>query len=547
MFSSRTEGWVLLVVALVAAGFNLFKAVHVDDAGHLENALWILKDPLHPMSGLVNWEGYALPISHQNQPHLFFYGLAAVIACVGPSEWVLHAAMALITWTVLGLFLYLARRVIPSQAVLATVLFGLGPAFLPGQNLMLDVPLVGLWIAVGLCLIPPAGQPPRYGAAAVLVSLACLTKYTSLVLIPVLAFVLWHRRSWRWAWVLGVPVAALAAWSAWNLMDYGGIHLLGRDVKPFTLANLSAGWVDWVCGLGAVMPLAWGYARGAVFGRWRGVVPGACVLGGIAVFATALSMQPGRPGHAVLWGCFYAFGLVVLCAVCARVLAEAREGSQWNLARVGEPTWILVLWMAGSACFNIWFAPFMAVRHLLLAVPPVLLLTLPGLEGLGRSRWWLAVGLTVGLGAGLAASDFVLAGVYRNVALEVLGRPGVRDAQTVWFDGHWGWQWYARKAGLRQYDSLATRFAAGDVIVSPSVPDRQFDPEAHPRARMERVDEWDIPSGWVSLLRTMGRNPGGGYYAFGLGVLAPPWFFSNDAVEHFVVYRATASEEHSRP
>src|SRR6476469_2012640 len=76
--------WLVVTVA------NLFKPFHVDDTAHVEIARWIASDPLHPMSGLLNWSGTLAPIFDTNQPHLFCYALAAWGKVFGTSEVSFH-------------------------------------------------------------------------------------------------------------------------------------------------------------------------------------------------------------------------------------------------------------------------------------------------------------------------------------------------------------------------------------------------------------------------------------------------------------------------
>src|ERR1700746_2357057 len=69
--------WVwLLVLWACATAYNLLKPYHMDDTVHLEIARWISTHPLHPMSGLVYWDGIKKPIYQLNQPPLYFYLLA---------------------------------------------------------------------------------------------------------------------------------------------------------------------------------------------------------------------------------------------------------------------------------------------------------------------------------------------------------------------------------------------------------------------------------------------------------------------------------------
>ena len=137
---------ILLALCVVCAAVNLTKAVHMDDAAYLGIVDAILRDPLHVMSALLNWHNTAEPIAEINQPHLFFYLQALVTIVFGRSELAQHLLVTGVTSVAVVLFYRLAVLVAPGRPLLLTALFALGPAFLPGQNLMVDVPLVALWL-----------------------------------------------------------------------------------------------------------------------------------------------------------------------------------------------------------------------------------------------------------------------------------------------------------------------------------------------------------------------------------------------------------------
>src|SRR6202035_2992471 len=77
-----------------------------------------------------------------------------------------------------------------------------------------------------------------------------------------------RRKAWKSLLALSVPVAALVAWSAFNWIAYGEIHLLERagavalpDGAVQTAVALAAGRLPlWILGLGAVSPFAVAFA-----------------------------------------------------------------------------------------------------------------------------------------------------------------------------------------------------------------------------------------------------------------------------------------------
>jgi len=179
----------VVVIWLVITLYNLFKPYHIDDTAHLEIARWIASHPLHPISGILNWSGIDEPIYRTNQPHLYFYLLAVWGSLFGFDEPAMHALQALFSLAAVFAFHRIAQRLAPANALWATGMLALGPAFMVDQNLMVDVPLLALWLVFFGALINGAdadaeGQGRRFLIAGSACAAALLVKYCSLILLP---------------------------------------------------------------------------------------------------------------------------------------------------------------------------------------------------------------------------------------------------------------------------------------------------------------------------------------------------------------------------
>ena len=483
---TRRSGLILLLLSLVCASVNLTKAVHIDDTAYLKIAQAILADPLHPMQGELNWDYQTTrPISRVNQPHLLFYVQAMIMLVFGESELAQHAFMAVISGGAVCAFYRVATLLVaPLQALMLTALFALGPAFLPGQNLMVDVPLVALWLVFfwALCSAPNARGRRWYWIAAVAVTAACLVKYNSLILLPIFCVAVALRRQWRCLWFLALPVFGLAAWSLLNYLDYGGVHLLDRRVQPFEIGRVVSRSIDAVAGIGAVAPFSLMFLSPRIIrrtGKWPLAAAGITAM--LMLFVAR--DHPKCPWSvAVFWALFTGNGVFVTALVCRSVAVIAAHG--WR----HERTWqcaVILLWLVGTLGFTVAFSPFMAVRHILPAVPPILLLLGHSFGRLASRRWaTVALAVTASLGGALAVSDYEYADVYRQCAPEVAS--SLPAGSNVWFTGHWGWQWYAERAGMRQYDRLRPGIAKGDYFVAPLLPGSAIAP--HQRKGIRLVD-----------------------------------------------------------
>ena len=531
---------VLWLIALwtVCTAYNLFKPFHIDDGAHLLIARWIEGHPLHPMSGILNWSGVDEPIWRTNQPHLYFYLLAAWGRIAGFSEPAMHALQSLATLAAIFLFHRLARFVIGAQALWATALLALGPAFLVEQNLMVDVPLLATWLTffnLIVCEVDSPHQTRRYALAALALSAAVMIKYSSLALFPILVLSLILERRKGQAWTALIPILALIAWSAFNVFDYGHVHILARQDavarSRFRIPLLAFGWV---MGLGALTPLglmAAGQTRALSRISWALYLGAALTFAALAigVFSGRL---PERLSDKALWALFVVNGAATALALVPQAWALARI-RLWRLEAMRDVSTetYLFLWILGTTAFYCLFTPFLAARHVLLIMPPVILLLAKSWgSSLSGAAKVFGLAFAVILSAGLALSDWRFADFNRSEAA-LLGRTLPR-AGTIWAGGHWGWQWYADNQGFREVDLKASPMQPGDlwVVARDAGPGDLRRPV---KLQLLKTDTEDLP-----LLSFVCSGRPSRLYLF--TPWEGPWSFSRDCVEHIDVYRVTA-------
>jgi 4-amino-4-deoxy-L-arabinose transferase-like glycosyltransferase len=547
---------VLGAIWLAATLGNLHKAFHIDDAAYLEIAQWVARHPLHPMQGMINWNGSdPHPIADINQPPLWPYCIAGWSALFGQGEASLHLLESLFALAAIVFFYMLARRVAPRSALLASVLFALSPLLVVGQNVMTDVPMVALWNAFYFVMLAwrPRSEATRYGVAGALAGTAILIKYTSLVLLAAMALhMILARRRRHWPWLL-VPLAMLGGWSLWNAWDYGRAHVLDRPVgdKPFGERLRMA--IDWLVCLGAIMPQAMIFYAGALARLSRRVRRVALALLGMA-FAAAFAIPPAYHFELaskfmsirVLGVLFLANGVTLAWMTLKRSWRWAatraprgqgarRDGRDAQDSPGGENSlgareeWVaqgmLSYWAWSSAAFVVLFAPFMATRHVLPALPAMLLVLAKPTLGLAPRAWRLAgVAATALLTCCLALADWQFADAYRQAAFDIARR--LPPGKTAWFAGHWGWQYYARQAGMRQLTGSRPEARPGDILARPMLVQQQ--PVAMSLRTRERTRFQIMPS-WT-FLPSVDRA---GFYATTLPLL--PWHVSRDPYDVFVI------------
>lgn len=535
--SSHGRAWPMVVVLLVwgiATLVNLGKAFHIDDTAHLLIAQWIQQNPLRPMSGPLNWVGIEEPIFATNQPHLFYYVLAAWLSVAPTSEVSAHVLQAVFALAALLLFHGIAARLAPGFALWSTALLALGPAFLVGQNVMVDTVLLAVWLAFMRSLLMADAAPAsrRFVLMGVWAAVACLIKYSSLVLVAVLVVAVVIERRYRLAWVLLIPVGVLVAWSLFNIRDYGAVHILSRDSSA---APIGANAFRWVLTVGGVLPLGLLIVANAASTRWawtRHLWWASAAAAGLLAVGILRGVLPDGLADRVLLAGFLVNGVVVVAwlgMLAARHVRTATAGPAGPSRLVDLYLFALV---AATAAFYVLFSPSMAVRHVLPAIPALLLLFARHQAPM-LARPVLAGGLIVSLvvGAGLAASDWRFADLYRRMA-PAIAQDLPADA-TVWTTGHWGWQWYAGRVGMKQLDVSVNTLAAGDYLVVPR------DVTDQPLAfEVDAVVEREIKGGVDGLsLFCTGRRA-----RFYTTSKWGPWSISRECTGSFTVYRVVGPE-----
>ncbi len=525
---------VLALFILIAAAVNLTKAVQIDDTAYLEMAKAILRAPLHPLSQVINWEDTAEPVFNLNQPLFIPYVYALLIKGFGESVVVLHLFIGLCSALAIIVFYRLATDFQTRQPLFLTGLFALSPSFLPGQNLMVDIPLVTFWLVFFWMILSIEKEDhKKYMLAAVAVAIACLTKYTSLVLLPIFIISILYRRHWRALWSLGFPVLVLTIWSWFNFLDFGAIHLFGRPTPDLTLQEALVRAISWIAGMGSVSPFALSFIS---LKRNDSANRNVLLIALASGEALGLNMIfSNQTQIAIYWIVFIIAGVFLngyILVILKRNVIEARKmGNGTDMVQ----EFIIGSWIFGTFLFTILFSPFIAIRHIFLVMPAVLLILGRHLSKYGMvvSRECISFGLTAVLGVSLAISDYYYADFYRTYAYKI--RQDLPQAARVYQTGHWGWQWYSIKAGMIQYDTQNSRLQIGDFLVVPSfINNQQISPQLLPQLR--EVQRLDIPAPVATWLRTMNTDVGeGGYYSFHFPE-STPWRFSRAPFE-FVIFQ----------
>jgi hypothetical protein len=478
----RARGEVVLA-ALVLVLADAAKPLAVDDPAYVAFARQIVAHPADPYGFEIYWGQDPQPAFDVLAPPLLPYWIAGSMALLGdePLRWKL--ALLPFALAFAASLRRLLARFAPGLETPLLWMAVLSPSVLPFLNLMLDVPAASLSL-LALALFLAACERPSLAlsvAAGLVGGLAMQTKYTGAT--AVAAMLAWGLLCARLR--LAVVAAAVAAgvfwgWEGLMALRYGQSHLVQGILhlwpQRYGVSALAA--LVWSLGLltilGAVAP-AVGTLGLAALGLPARAVAGAALA--VAACFAAVPLLPAAPlPEPELWPrlrgvppqqwIFSSLGVATAATVLRVASRRLRSG-----APEGR---FLVAWLAIEVAGFAALSPFLAARRVIgIALASLVLCGHAVHAELGgeAARRALRVPLALGAALGLlfAASDFADAVAVRDAVratsrrIEELGARGPRA--TTWYLGHWGFQFYAERDGMRPVAAGRTRLDRGDWLV----------------------------------------------------------------------------------
>jgi hypothetical protein len=479
----------LLLLALAYTLLNAVKPLTIDDTAYHAYAAHIAEKPLDPYGFSVYWWYQPEVANEVLAPPLLSYWWAPAIRLFGDRPflwklWLLPVAL------LFAAALYdLSRRLAPGLELPLVAMTLFSPAFLPTFNLMLDVPALAVALA-SLALFCRACDRDSFVLAALaglVAGLGIETKYTAFLAPAVmLLYALWLGRLRLWPAAALVAAQVFLAWEFLMALLYDESHFLFhlRYNMRYSEEN---GW-QW----GRLLPplvsylgsLAWPAAllalRGFGLRRWAllpAAAAGLLAYAGVAWRGGELQGSIGELHIRVvfeelLFGTLGA-GVVLIAGAAAITLARpAAVLSQWRRRRTaaaqGLLSWrevmipsrptrltaFLLSWLALEVVGYVVLTPFPAARRVLGVV--VVLFLLAGrlaartsrAPGTDRAVWGIAACSAV-LGLLVYGVDFVEARAQQQAVEEARREIQARGGGRVWYVGHWGFQYYAEREGMR--------------------------------------------------------------------------------------------------
>jgi hypothetical protein len=518
--------YLLLAVAVLACLVPFSgKPFNIDDTLFVYEARQIAQHPLDPFGFKVNWFIDAIPMAYETRnPPLASYYSAAAAVFVGWSERALHLAFLLPALaTVLGTY-RLAQRLTNSPLLAAAATLLTPGSLISANSVMCDTMALALWLWAVIFWVE-GFEPRKPGSLAISVVLTtscALTKYFGIALIPLLAVysLARQRRVGSWAWYLLVPILALTGYQHWTKAVYGlrmitfAAHIAtgvrqGRHASILANALVDLSFVGG-CALPALTlaPFIW----------QRKKILAVCLLSGLAGFLISTGrMGLGETlGPSEFYGHWFLVGVQLTLFIAAgfSVMALAAADT-WK--RRDADSLLLMLWVLGTFIFTGFVNWTINARSVLPLIPAAGILLARRVDALPAVRWrpaMLAVPLALAgaVSLWLTWADTKLAESARTAATlieqKTRNQPG-----TVWFMGHWGFQYYMESFGARAVAVNDPPHQPGDYLAV-AESGRLF--EMRPRfVASHEVIEIPMPLG----ITTAQSQLGAGFYSADTGPL----------------------------
>src|SRR4029077_709009 len=525
------DAFFAIFAVIAALGPFLNKAFHIDDPLFLWIAQQVSQHPGDPYGFSLNWYGNSEPIfSVMQNPPLSSYYMALAATFLGWSEPAMHGAFLVPAVAATLGTLFLARRLCDSP-LLAALLTLFTPVFLvSATGVMCDVWLLALWVwSVESWLRGLERHSYQFLLlASVLAAAAALAKYFGASLVPLLAaytLVRDRRFTYRLLFLL-IPVTVIIMYEVMTKAKYGEGLFSNAMIYPLQHRTSAEKHLFAQCIIG--LSFTGGCLFPAVFYvlflKSRHVL-----ISGLAIFVALLlllyfgigrGLAPGSITITPPEAMFATTGIGIL-ALAVTDVAQRRTADSV----------LLSLWVIGTFFFAAIMNWSITARTFLPMAPAVMILLLRRFNtsqaSNGRTLWWplLPAALVSLLGTTadykFANTSWLASSYFQN---RFQTEPG-----TVWFEGHWGFQYYMEQWRAKPVDQNQRGIVSGNLVI---IPWANTNIRLTSPATTDLKEQVNFPQ---FLLATMSSEMGAGFYSNIGGPL--PWVFARIPPELYLVFR----------
>lgn len=536
---------IAIIIPLVCLVPFITKAFHIDDTLFLWCAKQIQAHPLDFYGFTANWYGYKLPMFLINQnPPLVPYYISLVTLLFGYNEIIVHIAF-LIPAVCLSIGIYFLARFfcpLPYMAVLISVLT---PAFLvSGTNVMTDIPMVALYVwALVLWLYGMEKDRTLYlFYAAILISFSALTKYFGISLIPLLFVysLLVKRKLGVWLLFLSIPIFILILYQWITQMLYNNNLVL--NAASYSIEQGLTDKAHFIKKFSIGLSFVGGSMVGVFFYTYllwsrRVLICGSIFL--LLLIAIIPCMESANVTFLLLnvqnirWYLVIQYALYIFVGMQILLLAAA---DLWK--HRDAKSFLLFLWVFGTFFFSSFINWTVNVRTILPMVPAVGILVIRRLNkkialwNFSKSLLYILPLIPAAVIAlSVTWADTSLANCQR-LAARIIHAEFSEYPHTIWFQGHWGFQYYMESFGAKALDFKSSVIKQGDIVI---IPLNNTNLGLKPfREHVHLVEKKQLmPCSW---LETMSTEAGAGFYSSIFGPL--PFSFCRIKPEEYLIFLA---------
>jgi len=517
-WSTAFSLFILVVITIVLIAPFANKAFHIDDPLFLWAAKHIQSHPTDPYRFNVTWYFNEMPMWQVTKnPPLTSYYIAFGAYFVGWGERALHLAF-LIPAIAVVLGTYFLAHKLCARPVLACLAGLITPVFiLSSTTLMCDVMMLAFWVwAIFLWIrATERNQHLAFALPAILTALCALTKYygmSLIILLPVYTFVK-NRKIGVWLIYLLIPILILllyqwktqALYGCGLLLDSGVFATEFRGHSNFGLVENGLIGLAFTGGclvsLLFFTPFLW--SRTILIIQ---LATSAVIILAIS-FIETIGSFPLHDAYGVRWSQVIQLGLMVMIGMNWLALSV---GDLWN-HRGDESSLLLFCWMIGTFAFATFINWSVNGRSILPMAPAAGILLVRWLEQRALTLKKPSILFWPLLPAALLAlsvtwADYGLANSARS-AVEKIYATYRKDQVPLWFQGHWGFQYYMELRGAKVAAMGKFLPASGDILIVPENNCFTF-----PISRMVSVRQTVQLFSECPWLTTMNRFGGAGFY-----------------------------------
>ena len=510
----------LVILTIILLAPFVTKAFHMDDPLFIWAAKNIQSHPDNPYGLYLNWYGNKMGMWEvtKNPPLACFY-IAFVAFLFGWSEVVLHIAFLIpAIAAVLGTY-FLAGRLCSKPLLAGIMALGMPVFLISGTTIMCDIMMLAFWVwAVVLWMRGlDKNEHITLAIASILIAMSALTKYfgMSLLLLLPLYAIIKQRKIGLWIIYLVIPIIILLLYQWKTQMLYGRGLLMdaGAFATEFRKHQETGSVFQGIIGVAftggclavVLFYLSFLWSKRILliqFFALTVLVTGMAFLPNIGSFRLHSSSGTN-------WFFIIQFCLAFIAGVNVLILAAV---ALWK-NKTDADSLLLFCWIFGTFFFATFINWCINGRSILPMVPALAILLVRRIDAM-NIRWknpqilfWPSVP-AICLALLTVQGDFALANSACHAAAQISSKYG-KESGKLWFQGHWGFQYYMELNGGEASERNKLNLVPGDRLVIPENTCYIFPLPENISKHIIEISEIPVKA----LVTTMNREAGAGFYS----------------------------------